>query len=126
MPSQKSPPDLVSLKGIPLKLIIGTLPWERQHPQALRLDCEIPVDAKSAAQEDCLTKTIDYSAFTEKIIAFAEKTEYQLIETLIEKLAEFALREFSLPFITLSLHKSHALGSLATDVMITITRHHAR
>lgn len=114
--------DIIEIKGIQLKAIVGVNAWEKQLPQSLVVDLAYKVDASQISQSDDLAQSIDYDAMTNFCINFISETQVGLIETLSDKLAQALLQQFNLPWLRLTLHKPHAL-TCAKDISITLERH---
>lgn len=113
--------DIIEIKGIKLKAIIGVKPWEHHMAQDIVLDLRLPTDSRPAAQNDDLSQTVDYDAITQFACQFIGETKVGLIETLANRMADAIMEQFSLESIGLTLHKPHALAC-AQDVSINIER----
>jgi dihydroneopterin aldolase len=64
---------------------------------------------------------LDYKTVSDRIVQFVESSEFFLVETLIEKIADILLTEFSIPWVKIVLNKKGAV-SRARDVGIIIER----
>ncbi len=113
--------DIIYLRKLKIDTIIGVFDWERQTKQTIIIDLEMATDIRKAAQHDRLEDTLNYKAVAKRLIDFVEKTEFQLVETLSERIAEIVMNEFSVPWLRLQLHKPGAVRS-AKDVGIIIER----
>jgi dihydroneopterin aldolase len=78
-------------------------------------------DIKKAAATDDIAYTLDYKTVSDRIVQFVESSEFFLVETLIEKIADILLTEFSIPWVKIVLNKKGAV-SRARDVGIIIER----
>ena len=101
--------DHIVLTGLRIKCIIGIFDWERKTKQDVVIDLKFPCNIRKAASNDNITDTMDYKKIAKTTIAFVEKSSYQLIETLAEKLADLLLRQFGLAEIELSVSKPGAV-----------------
>jgi len=113
--------DRIFLRGLSADCIIGFIDWERQVKQTVVIDLELPVDCARAAQTDEVADTLDYKQLAKRAVAFIEASQYRLVETLAQRLAELLLTEFDLEWVRLSLNKPGALRS-SRDVGVTIER----
>ncbi len=113
--------DRIFIRGLQSRAVIGVHPWEREIRQRLLLDLELWWDCRPAAASDSLAQTCDYAAVAERIQAFVQQSQFQLIETLAEECAKLLLNEFALPKVRVTLHKPDALAAV-TDLGITIER----
>ena len=80
--------DRVFIEGLEVDTVIGAYDWERDIRQCLRLDLSFAWDNRPAAAGDDLTLALDYASVSARIQAFAEQSQYQLVETFAERLAE--------------------------------------
>ncbi|HHB93515.1 MAG TPA: dihydroneopterin aldolase [Thioploca sp.] len=113
--------DIIYLKKLKIDTIIGVFDWERQTKQTIIIDLEMATDIRKAAQNDRLEDTLNYKAVAKRLIDFVSNSEFQLVETLSEKITEIILNEFSVPWLRLQLHKPGAVRG-AKDVGIIIER----
>ncbi len=111
--------DIIFIHQLPVETIIGVHPWERDLRRTLLLDLELGADIRPAATTDHLAETLDYQAVARRIHAFASVCDFQLVETLAERLAELLLQEFAIPWLRLTLHKPGVpSGAKAAGVII--------
>src|SRR5258708_39567128 len=68
-----------------------------------------PTNIRKAARRDRIEDTIDYKKIAKTTIAFVEKSKFQLIETLAERLAGLLLAQFKLSEISLKVSKPGAV-----------------
>lgn len=101
--------------------MIGVFDWERRVKQTLILDLDMGGDIRRAAASDDLADTLNYKAVAKRVIDFVEHSEYQLVETLAERVAELILSEFGVPWVRLRLNKQGAVRG-ARDVGVVIER----
>lgn len=101
--------------------MIGVFDWERRVKQTLILDLDMGGDIRRAAASDDLADTLNYKAVAKRVIDFVEHSEYQLVETLAERVAELILSEFGVPWLRLRLNKQGAVRG-ARDVGVVIER----
>jgi len=113
------PRDSIVLTGLKISCIIGIFEWERKRKQNVLIDLKFPCDIRQAARRDHIQDTVDYKKIAKATIAFVEKSEFQLIETLAERLASFLLKNFDLPEIDLGVSKPGAIrGSQNVGIQI--------
>lgn len=113
--------DIIFLGGLEIETVIGIYDWERKIKQKIYLDIEMAFDIKKAAATDDIAYTLDYKTVSDRIVKFVETSEFFLVETLIEKIAEILLTEFSITWVKIILNKKGAI-SRARDVGIIIER----
>jgi len=85
------------------------------------LDLEMGTDIFLAASSEDIENTLDYKAVAKRLIEFVEGSEFFLVETMAEKIAQIVLREFSVPWLKLRLGKPGAVTG-SKDVGIIIER----
>ncbi len=113
--------DTIFLRDLEVDATIGIFEWEKRIKQKVRIDLEIATDIAKAAATDSIDDALDYKAISKRIIQFVEDSRYELIETLIEKVAEILLQEFSIPWVRVTISKPGAVRG-SRDVGITIER----
>lgn len=113
--------DTIFIDQLSIDTVIGLYDWERRIRQRVLLDLEMDFDIRAAAATDDVAKTLDYKALSKRVIAFVEASEFELVETLTERVAALILDEFPVTRVTLRLDKPHALRG-ARGVGIRITR----
>jgi len=113
--------DIVFIRDLRVKTVIGIYDWEREIKQEVVFDLEMAADIAKAAQTDSIDDTLDYKSISKRIVEFVEASEYQLVETLAEKVAAIILNEFNVPWLRLCLNKQGAV-SVARDVGVIIER----
>ncbi len=113
--------DIIFINELRIETVIGIFDWERQIKQTVVLDLELATDISKAAASDHIDDTIDYKTLTKKVITFVESSEFQLVETLAERVCELVRNDFNVPWVKLKLNKPGALRG-ARDVGILIER----
>ncbi len=113
--------DIIYLRELKIDTVIGVFDWERQTKQTVILDLEMATDIRKAAATDQLDDTLNYKAVAKRLIDFVNHSEFQLVETLAERIADIVLTEFSVPWIRVQLNKAGAVRG-ARDVGIIIER----
>ncbi|MEP5568755.1 MAG: dihydroneopterin aldolase [Halioglobus sp.] len=113
--------DMVYIKGLKTDAVIGVYDWERGIRQTLVLDLELASDNRAAAATDGIAEAVDYDAISKRILAYVQASEFELIETLAERVADIVLTEFNIPWLCLKLSKPGAVAE-ADDVGIIIER----
>ncbi|MCX2975588.1 dihydroneopterin aldolase [Halieaceae bacterium IMCC8485] len=113
--------DTVYIEGLKIDAVIGVYDWERSILQTLVLDLELASDNRAAAATDGIADAVDYDAISKRILAYVQASEFELIETLAERVADIVLSEFNIPWLRLKLSKPGAVAE-ANDVGVIIER----
>jgi len=113
--------DIIYLQDLRIETVIGVYPWERCVKQIISLDLEMAADIQRATASDQLADTLDYKAVAKRLIDFVGHSEFQLVETLAERIASIVITEFGVPWLRLCLNKPGAISS-AAGVGILIER----
>lgn len=113
--------DMIYIKDLKVRALIGIYAWERQVPQAIVLDIDMATDIAKAAATDQIEDTLNYKAVAKRVIHFVEQSQFELVETLAERIAELIIAEFQVPWLRLRLNKKGALRG-AQDVGLIIER----
>ena len=113
--------DIIYLNDLKIDTVIGIYDWERRIKQTISLDLEMGTDIKKAAASDHIDDTLNYKAVAKRLIQFVSESEFQLVETLAERITEIILNEFNVPWVRLRLNKKGAVR-YADDVGVIIER----
>jgi dihydroneopterin aldolase len=113
--------DTVFITDLRIETVIGIYGWERRIRQTISLDLEMGTDIRAAAATDAIEDTLNYKAVAKRLIAFVGDSEFQLVETLAERIADVVLGEFSVPWMRLTVHKPGAVRG-SRDVGVIIER----
>ena len=113
--------DIVYIRDLNIKTVIGIYDWERKIRQTVSIDLEMGTDIKRAAQSDYIDDALDYKSVAKRLIGFVEDSSFQLVETLAERVAEIVLTEFNVPWLKLRLSKPGAVRG-SRDVGVIIER----
>lgn len=113
--------DIIYIRDLKIDCVIGVYEWERRVKQTVILDLDLGADIRRAAQTDHIDDTVNYKAVAKRLMAYIGASEFQLVETLAERVAEILLQEFNLPWVRVRVNKKGALRG-ATDVGVIIER----
>lgn len=113
--------DIIYIKDLRVKTIIGIFDWERKTKQEVSIDMEFPFDCKKAAASDSIDDALDYKVITKAVIKFVEESSFQLQETLAEGIAALIKDNFDVESLKLRISKPGALRG-AKDVGLVIHR----
>jgi dihydroneopterin aldolase len=116
--------DTIFLQDLKVETIVGIWDWERKIRQTVSIDIEMAADVAKAAETDNIEGTLNYKAVAKRVQQFVGDSEYQLIETLAEKIAETILTEFDIAWVQLRVSKPGAIRN-AKNVGVVIRRHKA-
>jgi len=111
--------DIVFIEDLQVDTTIGIYDWERGIKQTLAFDIEMATDIREAATSDDIKYALNYKAVSKRVIQFVEESEYLLVERVAEEIADIILKEFSVPWLKLTLRKLGAVrGSKAVGIRI--------
>lgn len=113
--------DIIYLNDLRIDTIIGIYDWERQTKQTVILDIQMGTDIRRAAESDSIEDTLNYKAVAKRLIAFVGESDFELVETLAEKITQILMDEFDIPWVRLQLNKQGALRGVK-DVGVIIER----
>jgi dihydroneopterin aldolase len=116
-------PDRIFLRGLAVDCTIGFIDWERRVKQTVVIDLEMAVDCRRAAIRDNVADTLNYKTVAKRLIRFVEESGFNLVETLVERLAALVLDEFGVAWVRVTVAKPGAIrGSREVGVTIERTR----
>ena len=115
-------PDTIFLHELRVDTVVGIWDWERKIRQTVSIDLEMGTDIRRAAGSDTIEDTLNYKSVAKRVQQFVSDSEFQLVETMAEKIAETVLAEFDLPWIQVRVSKPGAIRG-AKDVGVLIRRY---
>ena len=115
-------PDTIFLHELRVETVVGIWDWERKIRQTVSIDLEMGADIRRAAGSDTIEDTLNYKSVAKRVQQFVGESEFQLVETMAEKIAETVLAEFDLPWIQVRVSKPGAIRG-AKDVGVLIRRY---
>ena len=111
--------DIVFIEDLRIETIIGIYDWEREIRQVVAIDLEMAADNTKPASTESIDDALNYKAVAKRLIQFVGESEFQLVETLAERIGEIILNEFNVPWMKLKLSKPGAVtGSKSVGVII--------
>ena len=113
--------DKIFLEDLQIDTVIGIYDWEREIRQIVSLDLEMQADIEAAARSDNVEHTLDYKRVAKRLIQYVHNSRFELIETLIERVAQIVLYEFDVAAVKVRLNKPGAVRYSKT-VGIEISR----
>jgi dihydroneopterin aldolase len=113
--------DQIFLTGLTTDCIIGIWDWERRVKQKVVVDLEMAADIRTAAASDAIEDTLDYKKVSKRLLQFVSESQFQLVETLTERIAQIVVTEFGVSWVRVRLNKQGAIRG-SRDVGILIER----
>jgi dihydroneopterin aldolase len=113
--------DIIFLRDLRIDTVVGIWDWERRIRQTVSIDLEMATDIARAAATDSIEDTLNYKKVAKRLIAYVGESEFQLVETMAERIAEIVLGEFDVPWVRVSVNKPGAIRG-SRDVGVRIER----
>jgi len=113
--------DIIFISELKLDALIGIYAWEHEVAQTIELNIELAVDANRCAHSGRISDTVDYAKVVDRIADTIAGRHFTLIEKLAEEIAAVILREFSTPWVRVSVAKLAALRGVK-KLGVTIER----
>jgi 7,8-dihydroneopterin aldolase/epimerase/oxygenase len=113
--------DKLFLRELKIETIIGFHDWERRIKQTVSIDLEIGADSRKAASVDAEAGALNYEAVAKRLVEHVGGSQYRLVETLAEAVAQIVIGEFGAPWVKVTVAKPGAIPG-ARDVGIVIER----
>ena len=101
--------DKIVLTDLRVDAVIGIWDWEKRNSQSISIDLEMQTDTKKISQSDSIEDALDYKAVSKRAKQFIQDSQFNLIETLAENLAQIILEEFDVQWLKLSISKPYAI-----------------
>ena len=101
--------DVVFVKDLRFKTIVGIWDWERQMPQTVSIDLEMGWDIRPAAKSKDINDALNYKAVSKRVEQYVTEQKFQLVETAADSIAAMVMDEFAVPWIKVAIHKPFAV-----------------
>ena len=113
--------DKIFLRNLKVKTRIGIFEWEKAVDQMININLILYLDIKKSAKSKKIEDSVNYKSISKRIISLAENNKFELVESMIENMAEIIFNEYNIQQITISISKPVAIRG-SDDVGIEITR----
>ena len=113
--------DIIFLHDLRVDTVIGIWDWERRIRQTVVIDLDMAADIRRAAQTDKVDDTLNYKLVAKRVQQFVAESEFELVETLAERIAEIITGEFNVSWVRVRVSKPGAIRG-ARDVGVLIER----
>lgn len=111
--------DIVYIRELEVKTVIGVYDWEREIRQPVVVDLDLGYDNRRAAETDDVAHVLDYKTICQRVSGFIEQSSVQLLETLAERIATLLREEFGVRWVRVKVGKPAAItGARAVGVII--------
>lgn len=115
--------DLVEVRGLKLRGRIGVTADERSNDQPLVVSIAARMDTRAASTTDDISATLDYEEVVREISKIVSSEEYQLVETLADRIARTILERPFVEDVWVRIAKPEApLAEEVDEVAVEITR----
>lgn len=104
--------DIIYLHGLKCETTVGVWDWEKSIKQTIVLDIDLACNIKPAAEQDDLTQALDYQAVANQVRNFVQQSQFELVETLVEKIAALILDNFPTRWVRIKLDKGQAVAGV--------------
>ncbi|GAC92956.1 hypothetical protein PHSY_000516 [Pseudozyma hubeiensis SY62] len=102
-------PDIIAVKRLEVRMIVGVDNWERVQAQPVTIDARVHTDVSKAGQSDHLPYSIHYGVLVKQLEAHCANHRYRSLEALAEGLAKVCLFVLHAPKVTLNVEKPRSL-----------------
>lgn len=113
--------DRICIRDLQLRCIIGVYEEERRERQDVIIGLTLSGDFSAAGRSDDLADAVDYKVMKKKVIQLVEASQFRLIETMAERIAQTCLENPKVQQVTVTVDKPGALR-FARSVAFEITR----
>ena len=113
--------DTIFLHGLKVDAVIGIWDWERRIRQSVVIDLDMAADIRKAAETDSVDDTLNYKLVAKRLQQYVTESEFQLVETLAERIAGIVTSEFDVAWVRVRVNKPGAIRG-ARDVGVVIER----
>lgn len=115
--------DELAVSGIECFGHHGVFDFEKREGQTFIVDLVLGIDLRRAAASDDLEDTVNYGTLALDVKAAVERDPVDLIETVVQRIADVCLLDSRVEWTRVTLHKPDApIDATFSDVALTITR----
>jgi dihydroneopterin aldolase len=115
--------DQLAVRGIAVHGHHGVFDFERRDGQRFVIDLLLGLDTRAAAASDDLADTVDYGTLVADVVAAVERDPVDLVETLVQRIADVCLARGQVEWAEVTVHKPDApVTATFEDVALTIRR----
>jgi 7,8-dihydroneopterin aldolase/epimerase/oxygenase len=115
--------DELAITGLECFAHHGVFDFERREGQIFVVDLVLGIDTSAAAASDDLAQTVNYGTLALDVKAAVERDPVDLIETVVQRIADVCLMDSRVEWTRVTLHKPDApIDATYSDVALTITR----
>lgn len=113
--------DMIFLRELKVETLIGVYEWEKRVAQTLQIDLEIALPDCRACQSDDINDALNYADIVRRIQSELASRHFNLLEALVEYLAQIIRQDFHAPWVKVSVAKLQAIRD-CKQVGISIER----
>ena len=110
--NRRRSPDKVFVHGLVVNAIIGIFDFERKNKQRVIIDVDMTWDNLPAAKNEDILLALDYKEVSQAIEVLVVKSEFLLVETMAESIAELLLKTFCVLGVKVRVTKPDALSNI--------------
>ncbi len=115
--------DLIHVKGLELRCIVGIRSYERRREQPLRVDVSLGLDLSTAGRSGRIGDSVDYATVADQVTALLRFREYRLLEVAAEEATAFLFAAHpAIRQVQMRLDKPEALAGRARSAAVEMTR----
>lgn len=101
--------DLIHVRDLRLRTVIGIADWEQDHRQDVLVNLALHVDTSAAAASDAIEDTVDYKELRDRIVRLSEGKPHGLLEALAQHIADLCLENPKVEAVDVTVDKPGAL-----------------
>jgi len=101
--------DIIFLRDLKVTTLIGIYEREKLVPQTIQIDLDIALPNSRACETDDINDALDYADVAQHIQTVLSEGHFSLLETLAEHIAQIILKDFSAPWVKVSVAKLNAI-----------------
>ena len=97
------------IKNLKLRIIVGINPEERIHKQDVLINITADIDNSKAIQTEDINDTLNYRNLAKSVIKFVEKSEFYLLDSLVDKVLNLVMSDDLVIRATVEIDKTTVL-----------------
>ena len=106
--------DTLFIRYLVIQTIIWIHPAQRTTHQTVVVSLQLETETTTAAAHDDIVNALDYERLAQRVREFVSQAEFQLIETLAERLAVLVLEDLRVMLVSVEVQKPGAIPNAET------------
>jgi D-erythro-7,8-dihydroneopterin triphosphate epimerase len=101
--------DFLFIRDLLVRTVLGVSEEERRDRQDVMVSIQMETDTSAPGRSDEIQDAVNYRTISKKILALAERSQFQLVERFAEEIATLCLEDPRVRHVSVTVEKPGAL-----------------